>query len=128
MNEAEQKLVWIGRTNRRGGNDISIKVNLMANTHNGNYVGFTFRDECHKKFCGETPYFEVSLFKNCMFFKKSNSERGLLISNNKNTKSNYYAKIQSDTANYFAHWEGDYELKYNEFWELYYIERKDEEE
>ena len=125
MNEAEKKLVWIGKMNKRSGNDISITVNLESTGRRGRYVGFTFRDDCEKQFCKGGKYFEVAFFKNKMFFKKSDERNGLLIADNPQTQ-NKYAKIQNETAEYFAHWEGSYALQYDEFWELYYIERKDE--
>ena len=126
MNEAERNLVWFDRQRRKSGNDVTITVNYDAQSHKGRYVGFTFRNDSYKKFAEESAYFELAFFKNRMFFKKSDSAKGLLLQANRETP-NRYAKVQSDNADYFTHWGGDYKLQYDEFWDLYYIERKDED-
>lgn len=126
MNEAEKQLKWIGRARRTGGDDVSISVNYDAQSHKGRYAGLTFRNDCHKKFAGDALYFEMAFYKNRLFFKKSDSLKGLLLQDNSKSP-NRYARIQSEVADYFAHWEGDYKLQYDTFWELYYVERKDNE-
>lgn len=105
MNEAEKQLVWFGRARRVGGNDVSITVNYDVQTHKGRYVGFTFRNDCYKKFAEGSEYFEMAFHKNRMFFKKSNPNNGLLLQDN-GKSPNRYAKVQSEVAEYFAHWGG----------------------
>ena len=116
----------IGKQKVRGGNDVSVTFTDSAKSHNGKYVGFTFRNDCYKKFAPTSPYFEIAFYKNRMFIKESDSRNGILLQTNRDTP-NRYGKIQNEKSQYFAHWSGDYKLEYDEFWELYYIERKDEE-
>ena len=130
MNEVLNNLVWIGRCVNNHGSaktDIHITTNLTDGKRD--YVSFTFKNDIWKLFADDTCYFEVSLFKNRMFFRKSTAERGITLSTNKNCTlpTTRYAKVQNSTQpKLFAGWGGDYELKHDDFYDLYYIERKDE--
>lgn len=129
MNEATMKLDWFGAlgvNGKRGKHDVTIN-HTISECGNRHYASITFRNECWKLFT-ETPYLEVAIYKNRVFFKQSDEKHGLTLLHNKNvTNSTCYARMQNGFADRFITFEGDYELKYDEFYELYYIERKEEE-
>lgn len=129
MNEVTRKLDWIGalgKKNPKANNDISIRHTISENGES-HYTGITLRHECWKLIT-DTPYVEVAIFKNRVFFKESDAIRGLTLCSNKNTsETTRYIRFYNGHAPKFIAFEGDYELKYDEFYELYYIERKEEE-
>ena len=131
MNEVLNNLVWVGRKVANYGaygNDIHITANLTDGKRD--YVNFTFKNDVWKKFAENADYFEVSFYKNRMFFRKSEPSKGILLNTNKNCTmpTTRYAKIQNqDTPRLFVGWAGDYQLKHDDFYDLYYIERKDTE-
>lgn len=131
MDDVLNKLVWIGRKVANHGkyeSDVHITTNLTDGKRD--YVNFTFKNGSWKKFAEDSEYFEVSFYKNRLFLRKSDSKNGLLILTNKNCKTTEirYAKIQcKGTPRLFVGWDGDYELMHDDFYDLYYIERKDKQ-
>ena len=130
MDGVLNNLVWIGRkvsNHGKHGSDIHITTNLTDGKRD--YVNFTFKNDSWKKFAEGSEYFEVSFYKNRLFLRKSDAKNGLLILTNKNCKTEIrYAKIQCrETPRLFVGLDGDYELMHDDFYDLYYIERKDEQ-
>lgn len=127
MNEEIKKFNWVGRLVNNGGlrrKDVTVRITVKD--EKAIYTGFTFRDGCYKLFT-ETEYIEVAPYKNRLFFKQSDVKHGLLLATNKSCKQdNKYAKLQNELCGLFVEFEGDYELKYDDFYELYYIERNDD--
>lgn len=131
MNNEVMKLNWIGTKARgsHGGNDVTITTGLQGGHDERPYVNFIFRNGVSKLF-SDTDYVLFAKFKNRIFFKAGDSNNGITLSKNKNaSEDTRYARIQRANINeQFAVYAGDYELKYDEFYELYYIEREDKEE
>lgn len=130
MDNEVMKLTWIG-THGRGGKkvcDVSVSTGLISNAVSRPYVSFIFRNGSWKFFT-DTDFMLVARFKNRIFFKTGDKSDGILLSKNKNTTAETrYARVQRANVNeQFAIYDGDYELKYDEFYELYYIEREDKE-
>ena len=124
-----EKFTWIGGQNRLktyAKDDVSINLINMGNQNkSANNQGFSiiFRNETWKKF-GER--IEIAPFKNRIMFRTS--DRGIYMSKKSaNKTTNRYAKyapmneIEMKTLKEFI---GDYELKYDSFYELYYIENE----
>lgn len=125
MNEKIKTLDWIGRCSSSGlKSDVSVRV---VHGHDcKKLINITFRNDCFKKFTN-SEYCECAIFKNRIFFRESDSTRGLLLNRNKaTTDTTTYVRFQkTEYVNLYAQFVGDYELKYDEFYELYYIESKE---
>lgn len=120
----KNKLIWIGKMKRRSGNEVSIscKINGTGDKH---LACFTFREDCFKDFTKST-FFEIAFSENRMYFRESDEEHGIrLLEHPEVVSTTRYAKIQNGFAKNLVAWNGNFELKYDEEWELYYIERKD---
>lgn len=130
MNEATKKLDWFGaisRNGHHGGRDVTIN-HTISEDGKRHLASFTFRNDCWKLFT-ETPYMEIALYKNRVFFRQSDEKHGITLLRNKQvTESTRYARMQNGFADRFITFEGDYELKYDEFYELYYVEREENKE
>ncbi len=116
---------WVGRASRKGNADVSLTI--CHNSDTRECVSFTFRNSSYEFFT-RTDYFKVGIFKNRLFFTEAKDFDGLLLNKNKETTPNTrYARIASEKEiNLFRPFEGAYELKYDEFYELYYIEKENE--
>ena len=129
------RMNWMGRAGVKGNNkssaDISISIvyTTMADKMNGvkPKVAFTFRNKSRHA-VSETDYVMIAVVKNRVFFKTSDQNNGFLIGNQSNTKQHGYLRItQAEYVSRLAPFVGDYELKYDKFYELYYIEKGETE-
>jgi len=126
----DEKFTWLGSTQPQknfSSKDVSINlINLGSRTKSADATyGFSiiFRNNVWEKF-GQRV--ELAPFKNRIMFRTS--DRGIYMSKKSDNKSaNRYAKyapmneIEMKTLKDFI---GDYELKYDSFYELYYIENE----
>lgn len=120
-----KNLKWIGRLNAKGGNDVSIACNIMADGKR-HYAGFTFRNESYELFAENAEYFVIAFEGNRMYFKGSDKHHGLsLMKNCHVSPSIRYGKMQNTFAKKLLPWVGDYSLEYDKEEKLYYIERED---
>jgi len=120
-----EDFVWIGRRNYLGGNDVSVVPKLRMNKKL--YTGFTFRNDCFKKFAGGKEYFEVAFSGNRLYFRGCDAKDGYKISaNNTVTNTTRYARIGEREDVTFVAWKGDYALRWDTDVNLWYIERKEE--
>lgn len=122
----DEKFNWIGKsvTRNNSRNDISINLIKVGTVKGKAYHGFSFvfRNKSWEKF-GE--FIEIAAYKNRVLFRTS--PNGLRLSNKAGCKTeNHYCKINSCDDKVMATFKefiGDYELKYDSFYELYYIEK-----
>lgn len=117
--QAQERFEWKGmsRSRQRKGNyDVSI------NSHKDGTVGITFRNK-KAELIGDR--LEYAIFKNRVLFRYSENGMALHnIKNNSNNPDNCYAKFAKSIDD-FRQFIGDYDLKYDDFYELYYIEKED---
>ncbi len=112
--EALGRFNWkVKSTNVGACDDVSITV------IKGGAISIVFRNGKKELFDGAISY---AVFKNRVMFRKD--KRGYAISSN-NKSENGYVKIGKGDEEM---WDfiGDYELKYDEFYEIYYIEKVEE--
>ncbi|MBQ5768456.1 MAG: hypothetical protein IIV94_06160, partial [Clostridiales bacterium] len=99
----------------------------MGHNKKSGKKGFSliFRNKCYEKL---GKFVEIAIYKNRIFFRETN-DNGLTIRGKKGAPENtHYASINyiSEEVERLKDFIGDYELKHDEFYELYYIEKKEE--
>ena len=118
----DEKFQWISssRTYHRAKSDISINCVKMDKTPYGG-ISFTFRNDVWQ-FFGEKVEFAV--YKNRIMFRTATGTNGMALFSGSNKSPNKYFKVRvtEDTKILKDKFIGDYELKYDSFYELYYIE------
>ena len=124
----DEKFDWFGKQNLKKNfskNDISLNLIKVGGGKDGkSYYGFsiTFRNKVWQNF-GEN--IEIATYKNRILFRTS--ETGLALTKKIGSKTdNHYCKINRCDDEMMATLKGfigDYELKYDPFYELYYIEK-----
>lgn len=123
------QMSWSTKHRATGDNDnhSDISVTFTRKTVNSEYthVNFTFRNSIEKIITGdETEYIQFCAHKNRIFFRPAEAKVGykLYKANSKSTSNNRYVKVPIfECAKAFV---GDFDLKYDEFLELYYIEKE----
>lgn len=121
----DEKFDWIssGKKYHRAQSDISINcVKADKSPYGG--ISFTFRNDVWQFFDGKI---EFAIYKNRILFRTATDNGGLTLFSGSNKSNNKYFKIRvtEDTKIIKEQFIGDYELKYDSFYELYYIERED---
>ncbi len=122
----DEKFEWFNprykSAGSRGSKDISISLTSVGKKgayHDG--ISFVFRNGVEKKI---GMNLEMAIFKNRILFREAD-EPAMTLFANKESK-NIYAKVhagaQVQTLKKFI---GDYDLKHDDFYELYYIEREE---
>lgn len=124
----DEKFNWVGRqsaTKRFSANDVSLNLIKVGGGKDGkSYYGYslTFRNDTWINFGNSI---EIAAYKNRILFRKSSD--GLKLASKKGSKTNnHYCKINTcddETMKALKEFIGDYELKYDQFYELYYIEK-----
>lgn len=102
--------------------DCSINaISIGHGATNNKGISFTFRNGKGKFLKG---YAQIAICKNRVYFKSVEEGEGMRIVDNKTT-SNFYGKIctESKTTVILHDFIGDYDLKYDEYLEFYYIEK-----
>lgn len=86
-------------------------------------LNITFRNNSYEKIAQDGKYITFCFHKNRVFFKESDPRNGYKISSNQSERNRYVqATITDEAEKAFI---GDYEeIKYDDFLELYYIEKK----
>lgn len=125
----KENLNWIGKTrNSSVASDVDVRVSVSSGRKDERLsCTFAFYKEC-ARLVSKTEYIQVAEFKNRIFFREAEDAKGIKLSMNKQCdKGTRYAKFYGeDVSARFIPFEGEYELKYDEFYELYYIEKKGE--
>lgn len=104
--------------------DISINFVCLSSKNNVRNMGFslTFRNESYNHFPNG---FQYAFKDNKIFFRPSEEGLGLRAKKNSSTP-NHYARFKAfneEEEKKFKEFIGDYTLKYNEYIDLYYIEK-----
>lgn len=125
----DEKFVWLGNntlSKNFSQKDISINLIKTGSLKSGKQTyGFSiiFRNEVWKNFGNRI---EFAVYKSRIMIRSADNERGILLTKKSdNATQNHYAKLSNldkETMETFKQFIGDYELKYDSFYELYYIE------
>lgn len=121
MNDYREEMLssfnWRTKTNNSHLQD-DISINLTKD----NRLSFSFRNACQERI-SSTGFISVCYHKNRIFFKESNARDGFKLTGGGSKKNKYIQiNIVDTTEKAFI---GDYkELKYDDFLELYYVEKK----
>lgn len=129
-NEVISGMNW--RTKSRSGcgvsngskSDVSISLGKKTKEAEPSLLCVTFRNEVEKLIFDEScEYIQFGIHKNRMFFRQSDPSTGYkMYARLKNCKNRYTKfPIEEESDKNFV---GNYELKYDEFLELYYIEKE----
>lgn len=103
--------------------DISIGSIKYGNDKFGG-IGITFRNGIYELF---GDYIQFAVYKNRMLFRTADTGAGLKLYAGSGKCQNRYIKfkVDDDTRVIKEKFIGDFELKYDTFYELYYIEVKE---
>lgn len=106
---------------RNSKNDVTVTI---YNNSKGRHIGITFRNDVFKIFATDTDYFEYAIYKNRIYFRPSDDKHGILLCKNNNTSDAIrYARVMTENfVKLFVPFVGDYELKHDDFYDLYYVE------
>jgi len=118
MDLREQKISqfkWNYKANSRRNSILDVSISIKKDGK----VTFVFRNGVHEIISG-TQYFVCAICKNRMFFMEADSADGYKLTVSDTKGCNRYAQMSIDDGISFI---GDYELKYDDFLELYYIEK-----
>lgn len=119
------ELQWHNK-NRNGGSyvneDVTVTITKASkNSKEGRKrLGLSFRNNLFKVF--DSRYITFAILKNRIYFKAADRNMGYAITQ-KNTNGYVQATLVGDDIKEFEQFIGDYSLKFDEFYELYYIER-----
>lgn len=123
----DEKFEWVNPRVRKGVSrgvvsDLSISLISVGGKNKHDGISFVVRNEKEKEI---GTNFEIAIFKNRVFFRPTDVPA---ISLYKNKNTNYvYGRIGVgaivQTLKKFV---GDYEIKHDEIYELYYIEKKEQ--
>jgi len=123
----DEKFSWINKGSKnyhhRANSDISINC-VKNNGKAFSGISFTFRNDVWQ-FFGEN--IEFAIYKNRIMFRTAENNCGMKLFSGSSKSDNKYFKVRvnEDTQIIKDKFIGDYELKYDEFYELYYIEKED---
>ena len=120
----DEKFNWISKGANKNYHRANSDVSIVCVKYNGkpySGVSFTFRNDVWQ-FFGEN--IEFAVFKNRVMFRTAKKGEGLQLYKGADNCPNRYIRIRlDDNTNILKEkFIGDYELKYDSFYELYYIE------
>lgn len=107
-------LNWQGRTSRRF-SKCDVSVTLGADKK----INITFRNDTWE-IISSTGHAQVAVCKNRILFREANESEGYKFTRSGNTPSRYIF-VNSTADSEFI---GDYDLQYDDFLELYYIDKE----
>ena len=120
----DEKFTWIGQ--QRGSRtrvDRDVTVNLIRGSAEKGFgaVSITFRNDSWSDL-GENV--EIAIFKNRILFRQGECGFGWKNKGNVKTKNHYMRITLSEETKALKNFVGDYDLKYDSFYELHYIEKE----
>lgn len=122
MNGMLKELNWIGKATKHK-SDADVSITLGHRSNGKEIVSIIVRNEMFN-LLSTTEYVLVAVLKNRIFFKEADQAEGILMYANANTKASRYMKFERpEMVEMFKPFLGDYSLRYDEFYELYYIEK-----
>lgn len=117
-------LDWVGRSISAPCKGADVSITVANNNPQRRCINFIFRNDT-EKLISETGYIVAAPYKNRVFFKEATSATGITLTKNKNSSGSTYARISSEPdVPKFLDYAGNYQLKYDDFYELYYIEKE----
>ena len=119
-NNVAPELVWIGSTHGTSDADVSIS-RVKWNKEKGKAYSFVFRNEAPEKL-GES--LQIAINKNRVFFKASKEGYKARIRENAKAQNAYMTVKETEQTKALIDFIGDYELKLDPYWEIYYIEKE----
>ena len=137
--EELERFNCFGKEVRKGysRNDRDVTVNIVYKTkadkaENKNpYITLTFRNGVRHLFA-DNEYALIAVVKNRIFFKESDAEHGLLVRQQKTQKEDTKAYDNGqmrigdrEAVEALKPFFGSYDLKWDKFYELYYIEKEE---
>ena len=133
----QERFDWMGRSGAktyvRTNADVTITEVYPSKEDKRNRtkkkIAFTFRHHSRHA-VSTTDYVMIAVVKNRIFFKTGNADNGFLIgsgnSKAENSKDNGYLRIsQEEFVSRLESFVGSYELQYDKFYELFYIEKEE---
>ena len=114
------KFNWIGQNTknyRKAQTDVSISI--IRNGDKANSISFVLRNDVWKNF-GERV--AIAVYKNRVLFRTDENGAKVDTRGIKNCTNRYLKFRVDETTERLKAFVGDYELKYDDFYELYYIE------
>ena len=120
----DEKFTWIGQkrgARTRVSSDITVNIIDSASKKGLGAVSITFRNDCWEEL-GENV--EIAIFKNRVLFRQGECGFGWKNKGNVKTKNHYMRITLTEETKALKNFVGDYELKYDSFYELYYIEKE----
>lgn len=127
FDSAKDAFMWVGNTTHHNHRKSLADISLHKVTNNKkDVIAITFRNGVYKLIT-ETDYILISYpKKNRIYFKAGTQLNGILLGKNNGTKKEHrYSRFYSEEdVKFFIDYTGEYELKYDDFNELYYIEKE----
>lgn len=120
------ELQWFSkkrRLGRIGSAPVSITVTTSSKNSKGDRrrLTFAFRDKLYENF--KSKYITFAILKNRMYFKSVQPKEGYAITV-KGLSGYVQATVTLEELKSFEPFIGDYSLKYDDFYELYYVEKE----
>ena len=120
----DEKFNWISRGKTKNYHRAASDISINCITYNKTPLAglsFSFRNDVWQ-FFGD--FVEIAVYKNRIMFRPTNNGHGIKLCKGSTKTPNRYFKVKVDenTQVIKDKFIGDYELKYDAFYELYYIE------
>lgn len=118
---------WIGGCTSRNTSDKDISIGYIHWDKKHSEVmsfSFVFRGEKIKEAIGE--WVQIAVYKNRIMFRKAKAGSGYhaLVKANSPSQNAYFRIKETNETMALKRFIGDYDLKYDDFYELYYIEKE----
>lgn len=134
--EEQERFKWmtkptVGKNYNRSDKDISISKVFpsKADKEAGKNVSIAITFRNHSRHAvTETEYVLMAAVKNRIFFKTGKQDNGLLIGKVSTSNNGYLRTRYPEYVEQLLPFIGSYDLKYDKFYELYYIEKEETEE
>lgn len=110
---------------RRAGNDADITIALTNSNTDGikrKHISITFRNDVEQLITSDGDRIVTAISKNRVYFKAD--ERGYKLSRHKRDSSNKTIQTKILFQEEYLNFIGDYSLKYDDFLEMYYVEKE----
>lgn len=117
---------WFTREKAGSGldrNDVQIVI-TKGNNETRRNLTIRFYDSC-AELISDTGYAQIQIYKNRMFFRSAEKDKGYMLSGHKNGDSKtkrLQISITAEMAKDLSYAIGDYDLRYDDFYEYYYVE------
>lgn len=119
-NDFLSSLDWCKNTRTRIDNKSDISITLCSDNRN---VSIVFRNGTAEKI-SKVGTFKFAKFKNRLIFADATGEPGFVMSKNNKSHSKYAKFCYVAGREYIKEFIGDFELKRDDFYDVYYIEAK----